>query len=360
MKILLLVSAFNSLTQRVFCELKSLGHTVGVEYAINDKSMIAEVERFKPDIIFSPYLKKFIPKEIFLNIPTFVLHPGIRGDRGHNSLDYALREEKKEWGVVILRANEDFDGGDLYSEVAFAMREASKASLYREEVSNATIKALDELLLNLEDKTFTPTPQLKQPMHRYLTQKERAIDWGVDATDVIIKKIRLSDSFPGVKDNFFGLECYLFGVWREDKFRGKPKEVLAKRDGAICVGTIDGAIWISHLQEVGRFKLPATYVLKERIKGVKEERLPLIFDLSYKTFYEIGHTKDADVSYLCFNFHNGAMSSEQCIRLKYAFEYLKESAKVIVLIGAEEFLVTAYISIYFKTLRSGAKMVGVT
>ena len=142
MKILLLVSAFNSLTQRVFCDLKSLGHTVAVEYAINDELMIAEVKRFQPDIIFSPYLKKFIPKEIFLNVPTFVLHPGIRGDRGHNSLDHALREEKKKWGVVILKANADFDGGDIYSEVAFSMRDASKASLYREEVANATIKAL--------------------------------------------------------------------------------------------------------------------------------------------------------------------------------------------------------------------------
>ncbi len=337
MKILLLVSAFNSLTQRVFCHLKSLGHTVAVEYAINDTSMMAEVKRFEPDIIFAPYLKKFIPKEIFLNVPTYVLHPGIRGDRGHNSLEHALREEKKEWGVVILRANEDFDGGDIYSEVAFSMRDASKASLYREEVANATITALHELLANLEQTSFTPTPQLKQEIHFYLTQKERAIEWSVDTTAQIIKKIRLSDSFPGVQENFFGIECYMFGVFEEEKFRGEPKEVLAKRDGAICIGTIDGAVWISHLQEVGHFKLPATYVLKDKIKGIKEERLPLIFDLSYKTFYEIGHTKDDDVSYLCFNFHNGAMHSEQCIRLKYAFEYLKESAKVIVLIGAEEF-----------------------
>jgi len=59
--------------------------------------------------------------------------------------------------------------------------------------------------------------------------------------------------------------------------------------------------------------------------------------MSYKTFYEIGSHKDGDVSYLCFNFHNGAMNSEQAIRLKYAFEYLKVEAKVIVLIGARDF-----------------------
>lgn len=314
-----------------------MGHTVSIEFAINDKEMIDAVDSFKPDIIFSPYLKKFIPKEIFLNTPTFILHPGIRGDRGHNALDHAIRDEKREWGVVILKANEEFDGGEIYSEVRFEMRDASKASIYRAEVADATIKAMKELFVNLADENFKPTPQLQTPMHKYLTQKDRAIDWEKDTTKEIIRKVRFSDSYPGVKEVLLGTECYLFGVWEEERLRGKPKEVIAKRDGAICVGTVDGAIWISHLTEVGKFKLQSTYVLKEKIKGVKELRLPLIFDMTYKTFYEIGSHRDGDVAYLCFNFHNGAMTSEQCIRLKYAFDYIKESAKVVVLIGAEEF-----------------------
>jgi putative two-component system hydrogenase maturation factor HypX/HoxX len=337
MKILLIVSAFNSLTQRVFCFLQDTGHTVSVEFAINDKEMLDAVDNFKPDIIFSPYLKKFIPKEIFLNTPTFILHPGIRGDRGHNALDHAIRDEKQEWGVVILKANEEFDSGEIYSEVRFPMRDASKASIYRAEVADATLKAMKELFVNLENVNFKATPQLQTPMHKYLRQEDRVINWQKDTTKKIMKKIRFSDSYPGVLDEFFGLKCYLFGVWQEDKLKGKPKEVIAKRDGAICVGTIDGAVWISHLIEDGKFKLQSTYVLKDKIKGIKEFRLPLIFDMTYKTFYEIGSHRDGDVAYICFNFHNGAMTSEQCIRLKYAFDYIKESAKVVVLIGAEEF-----------------------
>jgi putative two-component system hydrogenase maturation factor HypX/HoxX len=134
-----------------------------------------------------------------------------------------------------------------------------------------------------------------------------------------------------------GVECYLFGAYNEERLRGDIKEVLAKRDGAVCLGTKDGALWISHLKEPHRFKLPATYVLKEKIAGVKEQRLPLLFDKSYETFYEISVEKREDVSYLCFNFHNGAMSAEQCIRLKYAFEYLKEESQVIVLVGGMDF-----------------------
>lgn len=337
MKILLVVSAFNSLTQRVFCTLRDLQHEVSVQFAIDDKSTTCEVERFKPDIIFCPYLKKYLPKEIFSKAPTFILHPGIRGDRGHSSLDHALLDDKKEWGVVILRANEELDGGDIYSEVRFPMRESYKASIYRNEVSDATIEALLSLLENLKNKDFRATPQLKSPLHPYLTQEDRAIDWQKDTTKEIIKKINVSDSFPGVRDEFLGFSCYLFGAHEEKNLRGQPKEIIAKRDGAICAGTVDGALWISHMQEVGSFKLPSTYVLKESIKGVKEMRIPLISQVAEKTFHEISSKVLGEVGYLYFNFHNGAMHSEQCIRLKYAFEYLKESCKVIVLMGGTDF-----------------------
>ena len=182
MKILLIVSAFNSLTQRVFCFLQDTGHAVSIEFAISDKEMIDAVNSFKPDIIFSPYLKKFIPKEIFLNTPTFILHPGIRGDRGHNALDHAIRDEKEEWGVVILKANEEFDGGEIYSEVRFEMRDDTKASIYRKEVADASLKAMVELFVNLADADFKATPQLQAPMHKYLTQEDRAINWEKDTT----------------------------------------------------------------------------------------------------------------------------------------------------------------------------------
>lgn len=337
MRILLVVSSFNSLTQRVFTYLKDMGHIVSVEFFIDDDSIKNELARFQPDIILCPFLKKYIPKEIFSQFPTFILHPGIYGDRGHNSLDHAIKNDKKEWGVVILKANEEFDGGDIYSEVRFNMRDTFKASIYRNETTNATVKAVDELLKNLQNKDFKPIPQLKVPLHNYLSDNDRAIDWQNDTTGQIIKKIYLSDSYPGVLDVFFGIECYLFGAWEEESLKGMPKQILAKRDGAICIGTIDGAVWISHLKSMGGFKLPATYVLKDKLKGVKEIRTPLIIENKQKTFYEISSKTIGDVGYLYFNFHNGAMDSGQCIRLKYAFEYLKSGCKIIVLMGGNEF-----------------------
>ncbi len=341
MKILLLCTAFNSLTQAVYVALKDRGLRPRVLYAAE----MDKVSSVLPDLILSPFLKSYLPEYIYKNYPTYVLHPGPIGDRGANALEYALMQ--KEWGVVWLKADAELDAGDIYAHVKFEVRDTYKASLYRQEVVKSSLRALDMLL----EKSFHKK-QILNPLHERFTQKKRKIDWQNDSTDTIVKKIHQADSHPGVKDKILGVECYLFGVWREEKLKGRPKEILAKRDGAICLGTIDGAVWITHLKEPHRFKLPATYVLKERLKGVKEDRLPLLFDKSYATFYETSVQMRDDVAYLCFNFHNGAMSTAQCIRLKYCVEYLKERCKVLVLVGGMDFFSNG---IHLNILEDSAK-----
>lgn len=332
MKISLLVTSFNSLAQAVYTRLKDMGNRLDIVFFINEKQIIKEISEFEPKLILAPFLKTFIPSEIYENYPTFIFHPGPIGDRGPNSLEYALCLHTKEWGVVILHASEYYDGGEIVAFSNFKVRETYKASLYRQEIANASLKALDNFF-----KSPQKIKQILNPIHKKFTIPMRAINWQEDDTQTIIDKINLSDSYPGVLDNIEGVKCLLFGVHKEDKLRGEVKKIIAKRDGAICLGTKDGAIWITHLKEPHSFKLPATYVLKDKIKGVKENRLPLLFDKSYNTFYEISVEKRDNVAYLCFNFHNGAMSAEQCIRLKYAFEYLKEECEIIVLVGGMDF-----------------------
>ncbi|WP_417327741.1 enoyl-CoA hydratase-related protein [Halarcobacter sp.] len=336
MKILLLISSFNSLSQRVYTELKELNYEVAICLS-SQKNLQEEIKEFNPTLIFSPFLKEYLSNEITSNYPTFILHPGVIGDRGHQSLDHAINDEKEQWGVVILKANEELDAGDIYAFSNFPMRKKSKGSIYRNEVCDATSKALKELLENFSNQNFKATPQIKNEIHERLTQSNRKIDWQKDSVDAIIKKINMSDSYPGVEEEFLGTTCYMYGVCKEDTLRGKPKEIIAKRDGAICLGVIDGAVWVSHLKQKDSFKLPATYVLKDKIKGVKEQRIPLILEEKRETFHEIFVERKDEVAYLHFDFHNGAMSSEQAIKLKYAVDYLKEECKVLVLMGGEEF-----------------------
>ena len=162
--------------------------------------------RVKPDIVFCPFLKEYLPKEIFENYDSFILHPGIIGDRGHNSLDHAINNEVKNWGVVILKATQELDAGDIYAQSSFEMRIASKASIYRNEVNKATLKALEEFLINYQDKNFKPIKQgqteilrneflkntdfLNQITHRIETESNNDYrDWETDR-----KSTRLNSS----------------------------------------------------------------------------------------------------------------------------------------------------------------------
>lgn len=350
MKILLLCTTFNSQTQAVYTALEDRGDDIAVSFAISENQILSEVVAFEPQLILCPFLKRYLPESIYENYPTYIFHPGPRGDRGPNALEYALGSHTKEWGVVIFQANALYDGGDIYAQQNFEVRDTYKASLYRQEIVQASLQALEQFFVNL--KNDEKIPQLLNPIHETFTQAKRAIDWLKDDTQTIIDKIHLSDSFPGVLDEILGVPCYLFGVWREELFRGLPKEILSKRDGAICLGTMDGAVWITHLKEVGKLKLPATYVLKDRLEGIKEDRLPLLFDKSYNTFYETSVEKRDNVAYLCFNFHNGAMSANQCMRLKYAVEYLKSECEVLVLVGGMDFFSNG---IHLNILEDSAK-----
>ncbi len=339
MRILLLVSAFNSLTQQVFCRLEDLGHEVSVEYARTPKLMEEAVELWQPELILCPYLLQKVPKTIWRKIPTLIVHPGPPGDRGASSLDQAILKGEDRWGVTILQAVEEMDAGPVWAWQPFAMPSLiPKGRIYRREVGFATLQLIEEVLAKFEDMSFSPQPQNPlPPMHAPVRQSDRAIDWSRDDTQTIIRKINASDNHPGVRDSLLDIEVYLYGAHIEGVLKGEPKEILAKRNGAICLGTVDGAIWISHLKEPHRFKLPATYVLKSRLKGIKEHRIPLYVDPSLETFKEITFIQEGRIGYLGFDFYNGAMSAEQCIRLKYAVETLRDEVDLLVLTGGSNF-----------------------
>lgn len=65
-------------------------------------------------------------------------------------------------------------------------------------------------------------------------------------------------------------------------------QILATRNGAICLGTVDGAVWVSHLRRARakgsadtHFKLPAVMVLgKDRLDQAGAKELPADIDIT--------------------------------------------------------------------------------
>jgi hypothetical protein len=68
-RILLLVSAVNSLTQRVATYLSDLGcERVSTELALSDDSMTSAVIAHSPHVVICPFLVKKVPEIIYSNV----------------------------------------------------------------------------------------------------------------------------------------------------------------------------------------------------------------------------------------------------------------------------------------------------
>ena len=350
MKILLLSSAYNGLTQRVHVELLQHGHTVSIEVAINEHTMLEGVQLFKPDIIICPFLKHRIPESVWRHYVCIVVHPGIKGDRGMSSLDWAIQNEEPEWGVTALQAAAEMDTGDIWATATFKMRPGTKSSIYSIEVTEAAVQVVLQTLERFQDASFKPEPldysksDVRGQLLPNMQQVDRRINWQVDSTATILDKICAADGSPGVLDVILGKEYYLYGASKEinlgeGKLLGEPGELIATRLGAVCRATVDGAIWLSHLKRKANngdkpyFKLPATMVLGDKVDLLPE--IPVsIYHSMPDTFREIWYEEKNAVGYLYFDFHNGAMSTEQCLRLRDAVvEVRSRPTRVLVLMG---------------------------
>jgi len=175
-------------------------------------------------------------------------------------------------------------------------------------------------------------------------QNVRRINWVVDTTEDVMRKINASDSAPGVSQEFFGQKLLMYGAHEEDYLEGAPGTIIATREGAICIGTRDGAVWISHLKEPKNgkipFKLPAVSMIGEeklRSSGIQESKFDL-FNKQKTTFKQVWYEEHGEVGILHFDFHNGAMNTDQCKILLDAYVEVKSRpVKVLVLAGGKDF-----------------------
>jgi putative two-component system protein, hydrogenase maturation factor HypX/HoxX len=335
-RILFLVSAHNSLSQRAYGELTERGHDVDVAVVDDAAAMEAAVARHRPELIVCPMLKTFIPDAIWRRHRCLVVHPGPLGDRGPSSLDWAIELGAREWGVTVLEATDEPDGGDVWATRTFAMRAAPKTSLYKHEVRRAAIEALVEAVGKIE-AGGAPVPQATGHARPLMTQDVRAIDWSSDPAETVVRKIRAAEGHPGVLDEIAGIRFHLFGAHREDTLRGPAGAIVATRGGAICRATVDGAVWITHLKGAS-IKLPATRALAVAGRCVRapEVGVPLTGSRG-ATFREIAYEEDRGVGYVHFDFYNGAMSTEQCRRLRAAYAHARgRPTRVIVLTGGTD------------------------
>lgn len=359
MRILLISSAFSGLTQRFYTELDDAGYTVSVELHLGDIPQLLEgVALFNPELILCPFLTRRLPPDIYEHYTCLIVHPGIKGDRGASSLDWAIQTGEIEWGVSLLEAREEMDTGDIWVNKTFKMRTTTKSSLFYREVTQAAVDCLWEALTYFHAPDFRPqpldynNPEFKGKLQPTMKQPDRAIDWKRHQTDDILKRINAADGNPGVLDDIAGKPYYLFNAHKEVNLTGKAGDIIATANHAICRATVDGAVWIGHLkpksENGNNIKLPATFLLKDLLetppslkkllsKGIKHINIDYTRAGQQLPCQEVWYEQEGKIAYLHFPFHNGGMSTEQCRLLLSVYQYiLTLPVDVIVLMGGDD------------------------
>lgn len=358
MRILLLVTAFNGLTQRAWCALREAGHDVGVQLATSPKDIVEGVRAADPELIVCPFLKDRVPAQVWQQWRTVIIHPGPVGDRGPSSLDWAIAEGCRQWGVTALQAIEEMDAGPVWATRTFPIGAAAprKSSLYNGPVADAAIACLFEVVEKATDPAFRPVPADQAPtetpgarLRPMMTQKDRAFSWD-DPAEQIVRKIRAADGAPGVRTDLCGADVFAYdahaGLHRGGLHHagphpgGRPGQVLGRRQGAVLVATGDGSVWLGHLRpaETGGIKLPATTVLGKRLRGVPHSALPAGSEPeSPMTYRQIRYRRTGQIGWLAFDFYNGAMAPGHCRRLLAGLRHaIAQDTRVLVLRGSTD------------------------
>jgi putative two-component system protein, hydrogenase maturation factor HypX/HoxX len=347
-RILLLCSSFNGLTQRVWTDLRADGHDVRTQTAGSDAAIRGAVAAIDPDVIICPFLKERIPEDVWASRPTVVLHPGPEGDRGPSSLDWAISDAEPEWGVTALGAIDEMDAGPIWGTRTFGVPAdpPRKSALYAGPVTEAAAALAREVVAKVADPTFTPRPldysrpDVRGRLRPTMRQADRAFSWS-DPTEDVLRRIRAADGSPGVRTELAGLAVSVFDAHRGPATPGEPGTIALRRQGAVLVRTGDGALWIGHLRRVDtvdgpRIKLPATMVLGDRLAGVPESLEPL--GTPSAGHHEISYYRFGPVGVVSFDFYNGAMSTAQSHRLAAALRAAAaQNTSVLVLRGGQFF-----------------------
>ncbi|MET0495724.1 MAG: enoyl-CoA hydratase-related protein [Actinoplanes sp.] len=359
MRVLLLVAAFDGLSQRAWCALREAGHDVGVlltsgspghdglpNRAEGSPGLADAVAATHPDLVLCPSPGGRIPLQIRRRFRTVTIHPGPVGDRGPSPLDWAITESAGTWGVTAVQVVEDRDPGLVWATRVFTMPAAPprKSSLRLGPVADAAMECIFEVLAKAADPAFVPGSAAEMTIEVQgarprpaMTQADRAFDW-TEPTEHILRRIRAADGAPGVRTEVAGLAVHAYDA-HLGVARGRPGALIGRRQGAVLVGTGDGSVWLGHLRPAkeGGLKLPATTLLGRHLRGVPNSPLPVGTEPEGPSYRQVRYRRTGAVGWLAFDFYNGAMSAGHCRRLLAAFRHAAaQDTQVLVLRGGTD------------------------
>lgn len=255
---------------------REYGIPVYTPESVNDEKWIALIRDTRPDVVFSFYYRKIIPKAI-LDIPrigAFNLHGSLLPQyRGRCPVNWVLIAGEERTGVTLHFMVEKPDAGDIVAqkEVPIAF-EDDVFSVYMKLVGAAR-ELMQDVLPDLQAGTFTRIVQTG-PSSYFGGRKpeDGLIDWTKDSLSIYNLTRAVTHPYPGA---FTYLDGKKLLIWKAHPENISPRDVppgTVISEDPLLVRTGSGSLRLISVevegeQEMDAIELASSRVLKNKILG---------------------------------------------------------------------------------------------
>ncbi len=255
---------------------REYGIPVYTPESVNDEKWIALIRDTRPDVVFSFYYRKMIPKAI-LDIPrigAFNLHGSLLPQyRGRCPVNWVLIAGEERTGVTLHFMVEKPDAGDIVAqkEVPIAF-EDDVFSVYMKLVGAAR-ELMQDVLPDLQAGTFTRIVQTG-PSSYFGGRKpeDGLIDWTKDSLSIYNLTRAVTHPYPGA---FTYLDGKKLLIWKAHPENISPRDVppgTVISEDPLLVRTGSGSLRLISVevegeQEMDAIELASSRVLKNKILG---------------------------------------------------------------------------------------------
>lgn len=255
---------------------REYGIPVYTPESVNDEKWITLIRDMRPDVVFSFYYRRMIPKAI-LDIPrvgAFNLHGSLLPRyRGRCPVNWVLIAGEEKTGVTLHFMVEKPDAGDIVAqkEVPIAF-EDDVFSVYMKLVGAAR-ELMQDVLPGLQAGTFTRWVQTG-PSSYFGGRKpeDGLIDWSKDSLSIYNLTRAVTHPYPGA---FTYLDGKKLLIWKAYPENVSPRDVPAGTvisEEPLLVRTGSGSLRLISVQldgdqEMDGVELASSRVLKNKILG---------------------------------------------------------------------------------------------
>ncbi|KYO66750.1 methionyl-tRNA formyltransferase [Thermovenabulum gondwanense] len=229
---------------------------------VKQPDIVKKLEELKPDLIVVVAFGQILPQSI-LKIPAIGcinVHASLLPKyRGAAPIQWAIINGERETGVTIMWMDEGMDTGDIFLQEKIVIEDNWTSEDLSIRLSNLGADLLLKSLKEIERGNLLRIPQEdKKATYAPILKKEHGlIHWYKSAKD-IYNLIRGTYPWPGAYTFFKGQEIKIWKAqYRKDQSENPGRIIKILKNEGILVGTGDGTLLITELQETGRKRMKA-------------------------------------------------------------------------------------------------------